>query len=279
MFWSVKVGKRRLWFPKPFIVGQLAGYVPGRFMEYAHTNDPQAFDGVVDLFGESVSPVGIEGFGNILPTTAKPVIEWLTNYNFFLGRNIVSPYKQDVKEKYKYNRFTSKSLKALGSVLGISPAIIENTIRGFTGSLGAYAVKGADAIASTLEPGRSGRPSDMSDLPVFRRFVGRKGVEYGETQRMFYESHKKIKKEYDELRRGGTPFMDANKLGSIFRAYNRKARAISALTKEEDKIIARDIDDKSKQKMLDDVAAKKKKLMKDALRLFKRNPKLTHLLG
>ena len=65
--------------------------MPERFLEWLDTKDP---DMLKDVLGSAVE-AGSPGF---IPTALLPIIENLSNYNFFLGRDIVPASRQDMEK-------------------------------------------------------------------------------------------------------------------------------------------------------------------------------------
>ena len=272
-FWMMPVGDMHMKIPKPFIYGQLFGTMFERIFRYIDSKDPMAMDGFVGDIVDAISPVGASGFEAGIPTGILPWLENIVNYNFFLERNIVSPYSLDKMPKNQYNRYSSRTLIALGKLLNMSPAKIENIVRGYFASIGDYALRGADALLAEAGIGEQRRPGNLGTYPFTRSFFTRTGVEISKTQSIFYDSLKIVKRKYDDVKSGGFRSNDSDFWIDANKMYGETHRALSELSKLEDEIIS----DKSmtpEQKMLemDKVTLEKEALILEALRVFKRKP-------
>ena len=76
---------------------------------------------------------------NVLPQFAKPVIEVVTNHNFFTDRPIVGQYEQTLDPDKQYSANTSELSKVFGSVSNTSPMKWDHLFKayfGYTAGLG-----------------------------------------------------------------------------------------------------------------------------------------------
>ena len=96
---------------------------------------------------------------DIMPSLVKPVIENMTNYSFFSGRQLVGAglSNKDTNEQYvkgqtselaKY--FSDIGQAVLGNDLNVSPIKIDNFIRGLFGSMGQDVLFASNVIADSL---------------------------------------------------------------------------------------------------------------------------------
>ena len=172
-------------------------------MEYIDTKDPKAFKDFETTMLEGLTPISGEPEGNLLPTALKPIIENWGNRNFFLERPIVPEDKKDLKAPYQYSRYTSEAAKTLGEHLDMSPAKIENLIKGWTGGSGQYALQGVDALTAAIkaaqgQPAVPKRPKELADYPVVKGFVGRDPTgPQAQSIQDFYEGSQKAIEAYD----------------------------------------------------------------------------------
>jgi hypothetical protein len=162
--------------PKPFEIGLLFGTIPERMiraMEYQVTSGESgdtpkqsllaAWSGVWNTLG--MNPV---------PQAILPVVEvGLLNKSMFTGRPIenlgdLNKPKSDVGEWYT-SPIASAVAKAInkpleiagfGPRVGLSAKQVEHLWRGYTGTIGAYALAAADAIVNRL----SGSPTTADDF-------------------------------------------------------------------------------------------------------------------
>ena len=197
MFWflPIEIGGRQVKIPK----GEL-GVVFGTGVEKVLTALDQHPDGRarVDEFLkevlQSASPVG--NAGEILPTFARPVAEWINNKSYYYGTPIESEEERSLAPYLRYDPKTSETTKTLGKALGVfnkgegvSPKMIENVVRGYTGGLGRHTIKGIDWAADLLgiQP-KAERPSDPMNVPGLAGFVSRRASGFeSEPAKSFYE--------------------------------------------------------------------------------------------
>lgn len=160
--------------PKPPDLGILFGTIPERIAEALYREDPKAFDKFVESVSQMTPPV--------LPEGIKPLIEWWANKSFFTGRRIVPMGAEDLPAGEQATSRTGEFARALGGATNLSPAKLENTVRGYAGGLGQYFLEGANvatregrkAAGMSALPTPSKREGDgLEDLPGVRGFVVR----------------------------------------------------------------------------------------------------------
>jgi hypothetical protein len=159
--------------PKPILWGQLYGSLPERVLEWIDERDPAAFDEFGKNLLESSAP-------SMIPTAAVPLIEAWANKSFFTGRQIVPSYLDDLPAEHQAAPYTSEFAKqtALGLAkvgIEVSPMILENTLFGWTGSMGRTVLHGADAA---LGGKGKNEPADrgLHEVPFVRAFTVRTGA-------------------------------------------------------------------------------------------------------
>lgn len=144
--------------------------LPERFMEYLWTHDRASFDDMMTTFGSMAMPAPI-------PTIATPVIENWANRSFQNGRPIVPASLQNNSGWMQYGPTTSETAKALARLLGpqspvpvdVSPYMIENWVKGYTGTAPIAALKQLEAAFDPIK-----KASDIADLPFIGQFFVRK---------------------------------------------------------------------------------------------------------
>ena len=108
------------------------------------------------------SPVG--GRMTPIPAAIKPVIEAVTNYSFFTGRELEGVYQRgQLLPSQRTRAGTSELAKAISkfteSIVGennaVSPIMIDNTLQGYFGSVAGIVTMGTDQL---LNPDRMDRP-------------------------------------------------------------------------------------------------------------------------
>jgi hypothetical protein len=120
------------------------------------------------------SPVGVS---TVVPQAAKPIVEAVTNYQFYNGAPVESEREQTLLPTERVRDKTSGVARllsgAIGSITeaagyptkGISPVMIDSVINGYTGGLGLAIAQ----MIGTLVPKEAGAESPtkrMSDMPI-----------------------------------------------------------------------------------------------------------------
>lgn len=197
LFWIVMTEDHIWRIPKPFELGIIFGTVPERITEAILDKDPHAFDGLLQAIGRGASPGAI-------PTVAIPWMENWANRSLFLDRPIVPAAREKVLPEYQYKPYTTEVAKLIGRVLGelpplkkspyISPARIENLIRGWSGGLGIHILKIADealrrtgVVPETIKPSKT-----WADIPLIKGFAVRHPSGQAESIKKFYDNYQDI---------------------------------------------------------------------------------------
>lgn len=150
--------------PIPFEPGYIFKSLPEAMYNLAFTDESSR--NVLDAFVQ----MGLNTMPGVIPQGVKPMIEAALNRNFFTGREIEDQRMQGLKASERYTDRTTDAAKALGGSfeiagreIGVSPAMIEHLVRGYTGSLG-MAVMG---LGNALVPDRVEKPTPkLSETPI-----------------------------------------------------------------------------------------------------------------
>jgi hypothetical protein len=106
---------------------------------------------------------------NPIPQAALPLVENATNHSFFTGEPIIGRGVEGLAPQFQFGSGTSELAKKLGRELEYSPQKIDNLIRGYTGTMGSYAMMLIDS-ALTQEGDAVKATKRMEQLPVIKRF-------------------------------------------------------------------------------------------------------------
>lgn len=177
--------------PKPFNAGVLFGSGMERLLEKFASENPHAFDGWLHSVLENTT-------GDLVPTAVVPLIEQATNQSRLSGRKVIPGNLEGQMPEYQYTPYTTEVAKKLGmlasafpgmhkmeqSEIGAfkgaaralsSPMLVENYVRGWTGTLGVYALHAADVglqkagiLPSPVKP-----LATLADMPFIRAFTVR----------------------------------------------------------------------------------------------------------
>lgn len=150
--------------PIPFEIGTVFKVFPERILEYWFGQDTGK-----DLKDSIVRNVTSTLAFNPIPQAALPIIENVANYSFFTGQPIVGKGMEDVAPKFQATTGTSLLAQEVADATGFSPIKIDNLIRGYTGTLGTYAVLMIDSIMrGEGDPTKATMKAEQ--LPVIKRF-------------------------------------------------------------------------------------------------------------
>jgi GrpB-like predicted nucleotidyltransferase (UPF0157 family) len=107
---------------------------------------------------------------NPIPQTVKPVLEAYVDYNMFTMRPILGQGMKDIEPEFQVGPSTSNFAKMLAQNLGLSPIKVDHIIKGYTGTIGMYAIDTIDIMLDQF--GDSPKPTKrFEQLPVIKRFA------------------------------------------------------------------------------------------------------------
>jgi Large polyvalent protein associated domain 38/ADP-Ribosyltransferase in polyvalent proteins len=151
--------------PIPFEVGFLFKTIPERICATVFGDDTAK-----DFTDSMVRNLQSTLMVNPIPQIALPLYEAKTNFSFFTNRPIVGKGLEEIAPEFQIGPGTSRTAEATGKLLGLSPMLVDHVIRGYTGTIGAYASDLIDAMydLTTDSPKASKR---FEQLPVVKRFV------------------------------------------------------------------------------------------------------------
>jgi hypothetical protein len=156
------IGNARI--PIPFEIGTVFKVFPERILEYFFGDDTSK-----DLKDSIVRNITSTLAFNPIPQAFLPVVENVANYSFFTGQPIVGKGLEDVAPRFQASAGTSLLAQQVGEATNSSPVKIDNLIRGYTGTLGTYAVMALDAVMrGEGDPTKATMKAEQ--LPVVKRF-------------------------------------------------------------------------------------------------------------
>ena len=151
--------------PIPFEVGVLFKVVPERIAALT-LGDDSARDFTESMKRNLLNTLSF----NPIPQTFVPIVEAVTNFNFFTMRPIVGQGMEGVAPEFQVGPGTSRIAETLGKGLNISPMKIDQIIQGYTGTIGTYMSQLIDSVYDmhTDNPKASLR---FEQMPVVKRFI------------------------------------------------------------------------------------------------------------
>jgi hypothetical protein len=94
----------------------------------------------------------------------------MTNYSFFTQREIVGMGLKDVAPEFQVGPGTSAFAEFVGKTLGLSPIKVDYVFKGYTGTMGMYAVDLMDMVMDLNSD--SPKPTKrFEQLPIIKRLV------------------------------------------------------------------------------------------------------------
>jgi hypothetical protein len=167
------------------------GGLPTRFLDHWVQNDKHAFEHWMGGFLTQFLPP-------FFPTLVLPGVEAITNHSFFAGKPLVPDSLKDATGDMQYTDATTEPAKALSRLLGphqndladISPIVVDNFARQWTGTLGIQAMR---AVGATF---KTGAPTQMADIPFVGSFFVRNPTMSAQPIQDFYEGMQKLEARY-----------------------------------------------------------------------------------
>lgn len=195
--WAIPLpGGTHLLIPKPQEVGILFGSGIEAVLNQMTGTDPHGMKEWARQYAEAMTP-------SLYPAVVRPLIEWMTNYSFWTGRNLVPASLQKAPSEMQFTSYTSELAKSLGDTwlaknIQLSPIAIDNWISGWFGSAGRFVANMLNNPISYVR-GNS-RPSEPSkywyEMPVIGSFIRQNGQNSEYINRM-YEIQKDMNDDYE----------------------------------------------------------------------------------
>lgn len=219
--WCIPLGGgKHLLIPKPQEVGILFGSGVESVLRAMFDKDGKAM-------GEWARQVVATMTPNLLPTVISPMIEWVSNYQFWTGRQLVSTRLSKLPSEQQVKSNTTELAKAIGDTwiakkIKLSPIAIDNFISGYFASAGRYVAQQLDSPIGYV----SGQTKTVSpakywyEMPFVGSFVRQNG-DNSEYVNRLYDLQKEMN---DDKERG----VKVNGIKEVDTA----AKTVSKLTKD-----------------------------------------------
>jgi hypothetical protein len=154
--------------PIPFELGVMFKVFPERILENFFGTDTGT-DLKKSIFRNLTSTLVM----NPIPHAFVPIVEHIADYSFFTGQEVVGKGMEGLATRYQAQPGTSLLAKTVGKETGASPVVLDNYIRGYTGTIGTYIVMAIDAMMHG-EGDDIKASKRLEQMPVFRRFMSNK---------------------------------------------------------------------------------------------------------
>jgi len=184
--------------PLPKEIGFMFKSIPERLVNYYRRYGTDEEQSILNLLGTIVKG-GFSAYGtpNATPAQIKPILENMTNYSFFLQRELESPAMQKLDPSQRFTPSTSELAKSIGDFsrtladaagtksLEVSPIKVDNLLRGLFGIAGSSTLLVTDAL---INPSRPDRP--LYQMPFASLFIY--NTAGGRAKNEFYDLQEKV---------------------------------------------------------------------------------------
>ena len=230
------IGKFRI--PKPQEAGIAFGSGIEAILDKIYNKDPKAGKEWVEAMREVLVP-------NLIPTVGLPMLEWMTNYSLFREKPLESNRLKRLPVEMRYNAGTteiSKALsKAIGGAYGASPVKLDNTIRGYTGTLGMLMAQIPDIY---FESERNLPSKPMTERAMVRDFFIN-DMNLNRTSEDFYNLVNAAQQQHAGYGKKGHPTPDVKAINKALRDVSKQQKEIQEITN------AKGISQDRKRQMID----------------------------
>ncbi len=160
---------------RPFESGLLFGRFAELIAESVIGDDPASTRQLLETLSRGATP-------SFMPQSVTPIIEAATNFSFFRGSPIIPRGMEDELPQLQYKFYTTELTKAIAKAMSslpvvgdtrlVSPLILDNFVRQWTGGLGAHIVNLMDASLrkSGVLPDPPRPETDVTERPFIKAF-------------------------------------------------------------------------------------------------------------
>lgn len=256
IFWIIPTKDTLIKIPKPFELGILFGTVPERMLQWDYDKKRKqkgvGFKGLAGSVLDSMAP-------SFLPTALVPAIEAMTNHSIFMGRDIVPQSQQNTIPELQYGPYTSAVGRKIGETFGVSPRKVDNTIRGYGGSLAGLGLTLTDGMVGLDET----RPAKrFSEQPGIRGFTATPYASSESVQEVYdaYDRQLKLFNAGRELHRRMDGFDPRE-----FEQMKNAVKAFQNINQAKKAVMKSDLSSDAKRKRLDEIQMSQVRIARKAL--------------
>lgn len=256
IFWIIPAKDTLIKIPKPFELGILFGTVPERMLQWMYDRKRKqkgvGFKGLAGSVLDSMAP-------SFLPTALVPAVEAMTNHSIFMGRDIVPQSQQNTISELQYGPYTSAVGRGIGKMFDVSPRIVDNTIRGYTGGLGGFGLTLSDSVLGLDET----RPAKrFSEQPGIRGFTATPYASSESVQEVYdaYDRQLKLFNAGRELHRRMDGFDPRE-----FEQMKNAVKAFQNINQARKAVMKSNLSSAAKRKRLDEIQMSQVRIARKAL--------------
>lgn len=166
-YWHFFLGEDHWAIPKPFEIGIIAGTIPERMYRTWLTESQPDEKLVWSLKHGLWETLGL----NPIPQFMLPAWEVYANESMYFDMPIESMADKNAgSSRFRYNQYTSETMRELGDTAlaewaGLSPKQLEHLWKGYTGTIGAYALQTADIFTRNIGDHPNKPSTHLFDVP------------------------------------------------------------------------------------------------------------------
>jgi len=120
--------------PVPFEIGYIFKGIPEAL--YNSMVNEHGDEEAVKAFKQILLQTIPGGSSYGIPQAAKPLIEYGMGKSFYTGRDILSAHEKSLLPEEQFRVNTSEAAKLIGKAAGTSPILLEELVKGYTGTMG-----------------------------------------------------------------------------------------------------------------------------------------------
>jgi hypothetical protein len=149
--------------PVPFEIGYIFKAIPEAL--YNSMVNEHGGEEAVKAFKQILLQTIPGGTSYGIPQAAKPLIEYGLGKSFYTGREILSAHEKGLLPEEQFRVNTSEAAKLIGKAGGLSPIMLEELVKGYTGTMGLAFLQ---AVSIGIPKGNTPEKAAarLSELPV-----------------------------------------------------------------------------------------------------------------
>jgi hypothetical protein len=215
----------------PKELGFLFKSIPERVVEYYNRYGTPEEQRLTEALGSVVKgAMSAYGSPNVTPSFIKPILENMTNYSFFLQRELESASLKRLEPGQRFTSSTSELAKALGEQTNISPIKIDNFLRGMFGMAGSTTLLATDAVLNPTRPDRPLYQMPFGSLFLYDTIGGRAKNEFYDLQERVSQADATYKNLLEKDPEKAQTYLEKNEaLISIAPTINNTLQQLSTL--------------------------------------------------
>lgn len=165
--------------PVPKEIGFLFKSIPERIVGYLNRYGTDEEQAVSEALG-SLLKGALSAYTSptAVPSTIKPFLEHLTNYSFFMQRELVPSSMKERPAGIQYTSDTSELAKLVGKTADVSPIVVDNYLRGFFGMAASTSLMMTDAVLNPTRPDRPLYQLPFASIVRYDTIGGREKAEF-----------------------------------------------------------------------------------------------------